>query len=163
MATLTQQRNQEHPARSAAPWALPSCADPPEQPPPEALLREAEERVGGIARAVAQGAVEVLGGSRPASQMSRWLDPASYEKLHLRACLLQKVAASEASGPCPGGALVDRRAYRCVTVRSARLCRVSETAFEAALVVLDRRRARAVALRVEHRRGDWKVTALEIG
>ncbi|TDK23569.1 hypothetical protein E2F48_16420 [Arthrobacter crusticola] len=163
MPILTQHRHQEHPPRTAAPGVLPSCADPPGQPPAEALGPEAEERVGGIARAVAQGAVEVLDGSRPAQQMSRWLDPASYEKLHLRACLLQKVAASEASGPCPGGTLVDRRAYRCVTVRSARLCRVSATAFEAALVVLDRRRARAVALRVEHRRGDWKVTALEIG
>ncbi len=163
MATITQQRPREHPPRAASPWVLPSCADPPEQPPPEVMLPEAEERVGGIARAVAQGAVEVLGGSRPASQMSRWLDAASYEKLNLRACLMRSVAASRGPAPCPGGPPADQRAYRCVTVRSARLCRVSATAFEAALVVLDRRRARAVALRVEHHRGDWKVTALEIG
>ncbi len=50
-----------------------------------------------------------------------------------------------------------------MAVRSARLCRVSDSAFEAALVVLDRTRARAVALRIERQRGDWKVTALEIG
>ncbi|MHA7262543.1 Rv3235 family protein [Arthrobacter sp. TMN-37] len=161
MATLTRQGIQQATARAPSVRDRPPCTEPP------VVEAEAQEaRVGGIARAVAQGAVEVLGGSRPASQMSRWLDAASYEKLHLRACLMRSVTVptgtATATGRCPGSP-PDLRAARSVTVRSARLCRVSETAFEAALVVLDRRRARAVALRVEHQRGDWKVTALEIG
>jgi hypothetical protein len=120
---------------------------------------------------VAQGAVEVLDGTRPAQQLCRWLDPESYEKLRLRAGLMRSVSASSAvpSSAVPSGRAAcspsppGLRASRSVAVRSARLCRVSESAFEAALVVLDRTRARAVALRIEHQRGDWKVTALEIG
>jgi hypothetical protein len=124
-----------------------------------------EGRVGGIARAVAQGAVEVIDGTRPAQQLCRWLDPESYERLRLRAGLMRSVAATAAASAGAGcsGAPAGPRASRSVAVRRVRLCRVSDDAFEAALVVLDRTRARAVALRIELQRGDWRVTALEIG
>jgi hypothetical protein len=122
-----------------------------------------EGRVGGIARAVAQGAVEVIDGTRPAQQLCRWLDPESYERLRLRAGLMRSVAATAAAPAGCSGAPAGPRASRSVAVRRVRLCRVSDDAFEAALVVLDRTRARAVALRIELQRGDWRVTALEIG
>ncbi len=164
MQTLTEIRPHDPGYRPQPPSRRPPCSGSP-SPPPDAAAQEG--RVDGIARAVAQGAVEVLDGSRPAQQLCRWLDPDSYERLRLRAGLMRSVAASSAasstSAGCAVGPSSGPRASRCVAVRSARLCRVSDSAFEAALVVLDRTRARAVALRIERQRGDWKVTALEIG
>ena len=120
-----------------------------------------EARVGAIACAVAQGAVGVLGGTRPAHQMSRWLDQDSYDRLEVRASLMRSAAAAPKGHRIAPPAA--QRRNRGATVRAARLCRVSDTAFEAALVVHDCTRARAVALRVEQRRGSWRITALEIG
>ncbi len=116
-------------------------------------------RISGIARSVAQGALEVLGGCRPLQQMSRWLDAENYERLQLRTNLVRCITTAPAlqRGAQPP------RAHRQVIIRSARICRVSAVAFEASVVAFDQKRVRAVALRIEQRRGAWRVTALEIG
>lgn len=117
-----------------------------------------DERVGAIARSVAQASLEVLGGTRPLQQMSRWLDPVSYERLQLRANLVR--SRQLASGP---DGSTNGTAYRSVRIRSCRVCPVAEGIYETAVVAVDATRVRAVALRLELRRGLWKVTALQIG
>jgi hypothetical protein len=111
----------------------------------------------GTARSIAQACMEVIGGSRPVQQLARWLDPDCYDKLVHRAALAQdrrtrRAAGKSALQPLPN-----------TVVRPARVCRISADVYEAALVVVEPHRARAVALRLERRRGLWKVTALEIG
>ncbi|MBG6182093.1 hypothetical protein IWX65_000022 [Arthrobacter sp. CAN_A214] len=121
-----------------------------------------DARVCGIARSVAQGSLEVLGGTRPLQQLAKWLDPDSYERLQLRANLIRCIAA-ERSGTGLPGQHPAFRVHRNVVVRSVRVCCVKPAAYEAAVVVFDQKRVRAVALRIEQRRGSWRVTALEIG
>ncbi|MFJ6001144.1 Rv3235 family protein [Arthrobacter sp. NPDC092385] len=116
-------------------------------------------RISGIARSVAQGALEVLGGSRPLQQMARWLDPENYERLQLRANLVRCVGAAQGGHHAEAPASTRRH----VVVRSARVCPVSAGVYEASVVAFDQKRVRAVALRIEQRRGAWRVTALEIG
>ena len=125
-------------------------------PPSEEAATTAQ--VQRIVRAVVQASLEVLGGSRPLQQLAGWLDPSSYERLHLRANLTRSLDRGPATGTHP-----DRLLHRNVTVLSVRTCRVSARVYEASAVTCENHRARAVALRLEHRRGHWKVTALEIG
>ncbi|MHA7241065.1 Rv3235 family protein [Arthrobacter sp. TMS1-12-1] len=133
--------------------------DPPEENPPGASAEaEIEHRIARIARSVCQGALEVLAGSRPLQQMARWLDAENYERLQLRTNLVRCISAQPAARTGS-----PESADRHVVVRSARVCAVSPGVYEAAVVAVDRRRVRAVALRIERRRGAWRVTALEIG
>ncbi len=120
---------------------------------------EGTGRIAGIARSVAQGALEVLAGTRPLQQLARWLDAENYERLQLRANLVRCI--HHAPTGRHGGAVSS--ANRHVVVRSARVCPVSPGVYEASVVAYDSKRVRAVALRIERRRGAWRVTALEIG
>jgi hypothetical protein len=115
-------------------------------------------QVTATARSVAQAAMEVIGGTRPVQQLARWLEPDCYEKLVHRAALAK--AGQERRRP---GRDSDPRLPRSAVVRSSRVCPVSEDAYEASLVIVETTRVRAVALRLEFRRGLWKVAALEIG
>ncbi|MBM7849108.1 Rv3235 family protein [Arthrobacter roseus] len=123
-------------------------------PPPAPCIDE--KRLSAIAASVGQAAVEVLGGSRPLKQMSQWLDPKSFERLQIRTSLVDNFRRRSTGK-------TDVRLHRGISVRSTRLCQVREGAYEASLVVAEQSRVRAVALRLELRRGNWKVTALEIG
>ena len=125
-----------------------------------------DSRVDAIARSVTQAALEVLGGTRPLQQMVRWLDPASFERLQLRANLVRSRAVPGAGGrassrrvPAP----TPVRLHRQVVIRCCRICPVSEGVYEAAVVAAEQNRVRAAALRIELRRGLWRITALEIG
>ncbi|GAA1129607.1 Rv3235 family protein [Arthrobacter flavus] len=110
-----------------------------------------------ITRSVVQASLEVLGGSRPLQQLADWLDPPSYERLQLRTNLVRSLNRATPKGGH------DQLLHRNISVRSVRICRISENVYEASAVVVEHRRVRAVALRLERRRGQWKVTALEIG
>ncbi|WP_334683133.1 Rv3235 family protein [Arthrobacter sp. CAN_A212] len=133
---------------------LPAGSAP--QATPEEVAAAAQ--VQRIARSVVQAALEVLGGSRPLQQLADWLDPPSYERLQLRANLVRTLNRAAAASGHP-----DQLLHRNVSVRTVRTCRVSSYVYEAAAVTYENHRARAVALRLERRRGHWKVTALEIG
>ena len=154
------------PRESAAPAS--AAAPPPEGsgagavPAPNWSSDPADDaRVKAICQSVALAALEVLGGVRPLQQMSRWLDPENYERMQLRANLVrglrQNPESRSRTGPDP------QRLHRGVRIRSCRVCPVADGIYEAAVVALENDRARAVALRVQLRRGLWKVTALEIG
>lgn len=131
-------------------------ADPPSQATPEEVAAVAQ--VQRIVRSVVQAALEVLGGSRPLQQLADWLDPPSYERLQLRANLVRTLNRAGDAGSRP-----DQLLHRNVSVRTVRTCRISAHVYEASAVTCENHRARAVALRLERRRGHWKVTALEIG
>jgi hypothetical protein len=118
------------------------------------------EQIRDIAKLVAQGSLEVLAGTRPPQQMARWLDPHSYEKLQLRAGLIRRLQQGPANAADQGRPL---RLHRNVTIRSIRTCRITTAVYECSLVVAEQQRVRAIALRIQHRRGFWRVTALEIG
>lgn len=147
----------------------PETDAPPAQPHPPAGHTgtaedtETEAHIGCLARSVAQGSLEVLGGTRPLQQMSRWLDAGSYERLQLRANLVRSIRLGPAAKQAAAPGRPETRLHRNVTVRSLRTCRITRDIYEVSLVMIEQTRARAVALRLERRRGNWKVTALEIG
>ncbi|MFD1214872.1 Rv3235 family protein [Arthrobacter sp. GCM10027362] len=147
------------PQAGAEPAAtVPAPAGPPASSVPTGCDGAEELRqVTGTARSIAQACMEAIGGTRPVQQLARWLDPDCYDKLVRRAALAREHRIRQAPGR------TGRRPLPSAVVRSARLCRVAAEAYEASLVVVEPHRARAVALRLERRRGLWKVTALEIG
>ena len=100
--------------------------------------------------AMVQAAVEALRGTRPLAQLARWVSPEIYEQLAMRSELTQRVL---------GRTDVPQRA----AIRRIRLCRLGQQAAEATVVVDDGPRVRAVAVRLEGHRGQWRATALEIG
>ena len=100
--------------------------------------------------AVVRAAIEVVRGERTVSQLARWVSPEIYDALARRARL---VLESPSSDP----------ATRPVTIRRARLVRIGEGVAEGTVVVEDGDRVRAGAVRLEARRGAWRVVALEIG
>jgi hypothetical protein len=126
-------------------------------PAPSDVRGEAQ-LVGAMAGKIGLAAVEVLAGSRPVHQLARWLAPASYEALQLRASLTQE--AQRASGP---GVNNVRQLHRNPLVHSVHCSAVRAGVYEASLVITEKHRIRAVAMRLEQTRGAWKVTALEIG
>ncbi|WP_051478798.1 Rv3235 family protein, partial [Arthrobacter sp. H5] len=113
-----------------------------------------------LARKTARGALEVLSGTRPLQHMARVLDSKSYERLHLRANLVRSVEQRQRyeAGTAPGV-----RLHRNIMIRAVRVCPVSAAVFEAAVIVAEQKRVRAVALRIERRRGQWRATELEVG
>lgn len=115
------------------------------------------ERVGAIARSIGQAAVEILAGTRPATQLSRWTEPDVVERFTQRAAMLKLVQEQ-----CP-----DRRAvfevHRAARIRRIRVCSPAPGCYEASLVVEESTRARAVALRIERIARQWRVTHLEVG
>lgn len=101
-----------------------------------------------LACSIAQAVVEALRGVRPLAQLTRWLAP------EVHTAVATRCSVTLASGPG------SRRPAR---VRRARVHRVDDHAAEATVVVEDLDRVRAVALRLEHIRGAWRVTALILG
>lgn len=157
--TVQTQLSRPHGAGSiaiAADQGSPLPADPAPQATPEEVAAAAQ--VQRIVRSVVQAALEVLGGSRPLQQLADWLDPPSYERLQLRANLVRSLNRAAGANSRP-----DQLLHRNVSVRTVRICRISVNVYEASAVTCENHRARAVALRLERRRGHWKVTALEIG
>lgn len=124
---------------------------------------EIPEELEAVARKVARGALEVLGGTRPLQQMARLLDGPSYERLQLRSNLVRSIEQTRdaASGVNAGsGAL---RLHRNVLIRTVRICAITPSIFEASVVAAEQKRARAIAMRIERWRGQWRVTELQVG
>ena len=101
---------------------------------------------------VVRAAVEVLRGDRAAAQLARWVTPVVLDQLTERARLLREAPAATRT---PSGAGP-------VQVRRVRLERRGDTA-EATVILDDRGRVRAAAVRVEARRGQWRIAILELG
>ena len=98
---------------------------------------------------VVRAAVEVLRGERPASHLTRWVTPQVRDQLVERARLMSAVRKDRTGRP--------------VQVRRVRLLRLGDDVAEATVVLDDDGRVRAAAVRLEARRGVWRVAVLEIG
>ena len=107
-----------------------------------------------VVRRLALAAVEVILGRRPAAQLARWLTPGVLQALRTRADLGRR-AGIDAARPTGG--------TRPAAVRRAHVCPVEPHVVEAAVVVDDGCRVRAVAVRLETHRGVWRATALDVG
>ncbi|MFW3387122.1 UNVERIFIED_CONTAM: Rv3235 family protein [Kocuria sp. CPCC 205274] len=114
-------------------------------------------RVTALARSIGQAAVEVLGGSRPAAQLGRWTTPEIVERFQQRADMLRLLQEQFE------GKAALQELHRNPHVRRCRVCRVDRGVYEVALVVVEPRRSRAVAMRVERLGRGWSVTQLEVG
>ncbi|MBG6085612.1 Rv3235 family protein [Zhihengliuella flava] len=134
---------------AAAPLRDATKTTRPSATPDGETLREHQE-LSRLARVVAQSAFEVLTGGRTATQMRRWLDGPVLERLRERSELAMREVATQ-------------RMNRTITVRRSRICRITNDIFEASVAVQCHDRHRAAALRLERRRGQWKVSALELG
>ncbi len=100
---------------------------------------------------IAQALVEVMHGSRPPSQVMRWTTPEVYAVVARRGSR----AARRASG---------RRApLRRTRVTRVRICEPAPDVAEAAVVLVDGVRVRALAARLVGRDGRWIVEALQVG
>lgn len=121
------------------------------------------EELEAVARKAARGALEVLGGTRPLQQMARLLDGPSYERLQLRSNLVRSIEQSQgpASGANTGSSAL--RLHRNVLIRTVRICAITSSIFEASVVAAEQKRARAIAMRIERWRGQWRVTELQVG
>ncbi len=131
-----------------------------------ALSPEAAERavVGAMSSKIAQAALEVLSGVRSVQQLSRWLDTMCMSALTTRARLHADACKAEARRHShePGGGNV-RTLHHQPVVHSVHCSAVAPGIFESSVVIADKTRFRAIALRFELTQGLWKVTALQIG
>ena len=132
----------------------------------EPLDPEAAERavVGAMSHKVAQAAVEVLSGVRSVQQLARWLDARCLSALSTRARLHAEAyrAQSRRQSQAPGSANVHTLRHQPI-VHSVHCSAVAPGVFETSVVVADKTRFRAIAMRFELNQGLWKVTALQIG
>ncbi|WP_392544910.1 Rv3235 family protein [Oryzobacter telluris] len=102
---------------------------------------------------IALAMLEVMTGSRPATQVLRWTTPEVYAVLARRSA---RVGRRVAEGRAPRGR------QRLVVVR-VRVCEPADGVAEAAVIVRHGPRVRAVALRLVGQDGKWKVSALQVG
>lgn len=120
-------------------------------PVPAALRGGLEQWVGRYVQAVA----EIAAGERPPSQLARWTRKDVHHDLTRRAALVARAAGR------PGRPR--RRAGARAQVAAVRVSFLDERTAEACARVRHGQRSRAVALRLEHVRGRWLCTALELG
>jgi hypothetical protein len=136
-------------------------ADPPPSTPVLHVLpggREQHEELSAWATRFAQGVVEVLGGDRPVTQLVRWTSARVYADLDRRVrvrATQQAVLAAHPHGVRPRQARAQ--------VRSVHVCLPTDTAAEISVHVRHGVRSRALAARLELRRGRWQCTALQLG
>ncbi|MGB3187309.1 MAG: Rv3235 family protein [Ornithinimicrobium sp.] len=92
--------------------------------------------------------LEVMDGSRPARQLSRWVTRGIQDRAARRGLLARQ----------RGG-----RGHRVNLVRSVHVCTPRDGVAEVAALVVHNGRHRAVALRLEGVDGRWLISALEMG
>ena len=97
---------------------------------------------------LAQAVVEVMSGLRQPPQIVRWTTPEVY------AVVARRGAVSARRG---------RPSARRAVVRSVRVCEPADGVAEAAAVVLDGSRVRALAMRLVGVDGRWRIEALQVG
>lgn len=106
---------------------------------------------GATCSALIQAVIEVLAGTRPASQLARWLSSDVYAAVSRRAALGTRMRR--------GAAPTARHAV----VRGVRVCEPTDGVVEGSAVVVEHDRVRAVAVRLEGMDGRWRATAVEVG
>lgn len=117
-----------------------------------------------MSRRIAQAALEVLSGARSVQQLSRWLDTRCFSALTTRARLHAAACQAESRHLGPTGAAANvLLLHHQPIVHSTHCSAVGPGIYETSVVIADKSRFRAIAMRFEETRGTWKVTALQIG
>ena len=102
---------------------------------------------------IALALLEVMTGVRPPPQVLRWTSPEVYAVVARRSALVARRVA-EGRGP--------RTRPRLHVIR-VRVCEPADGVAEAAVVIGDGPRVRAVAVRLVGQDGKWRVSALQVG
>lgn len=126
------------------PTGLPAA--PP--PPPPALADQAG--IAPWAARLAQAVIEVEAADRPVLQLGRWVAPEIYRRLDRR----QQLRARSRDPRRPRNRCAEQ-------VHSVHVCRPAQDVAEVSVVTTGGVRCRALALRLERRRGRWLCTALD--
>ncbi|MHB1067326.1 MAG: Rv3235 family protein [Candidatus Nanopelagicales bacterium] len=134
------------PAQPAVPALLHVVGDPDD--PTDASLPDPRRWTAQLAQAVS----EVLAGSRPAAQLTRWLARDQLARISAR-------AAARALHP---SARAQRGVPRPRTVRAVRVCPVAPGIVEASAVLVGGERAQAIAVRLEATAGRWVATVVDV-
>lgn len=125
----------------------------PETPELQVVPTARDDRdVDGWSGRLVQAVVEVLGGDRPLSQLLRWTSQAVYHDLDRRVKVLRNRSAPTARP----------RAVR-PQVRSVHVFQPTPDSAEVSAHVRYGQRSRAIAARLEWRRGHWLCTAMQFG
>ena len=100
----------------------------------------------------AQAVVEVLGGDRPLAQLLRWTSQRVYVEIERRLSILNRTTDAG-------------RRMRTVRpqVRSVHVFHPTPVSAEVSVHVRYGQRSRAIAARLEQRKGRWQCTALQLG
>jgi Family of unknown function (DUF6459) len=113
---------------------------------------DAADEVKAWARRFAQAVVEVAGGDRPVTQLLRWTTPGVYQDLGRRV----QIMAQTRSAP-------ERLRTIRPQVLSVHVFQPKPTSVEVSVHVRYGLRSRALAARMERRRGAWTCTDLQLG
>lgn len=123
-----------------------------------------QEMVEMLSSKVAQAVLEVISGIRSVQQLARWLNTMCLSALTTRARLhAEAYKAQTRRQSRDGGSENVRTLHHQPIVRSVHASFVSPGIYETVVVMADKTRFRAVAMRFEQERGLWRVTALTIG
>ncbi|MGA7204994.1 MAG: Rv3235 family protein [Specibacter sp.] len=117
-----------------------------------------------MSKKISQAVLEVLCGARSVQQLARWLDTMCFNALTTRARLYAQ-ACQEETRHSSGGVAEDnvRTLHHQPIVHSVHVSPVIPGIYETSVVIADKTRFRAIAMRFEESQGAWKVTALRIG
>ncbi|MCZ3387188.1 MAG: Rv3235 family protein [Actinomycetia bacterium] len=122
----------------------------PALPGPEISAEGADPEVWPWAARLAQAVIEVEAADRPVMQLGQWVLPSIYRRLDRRQQLrVRQLDARATRNRCPEH------------VRSVHVCRPSPDIAEVSVVTGGTDRCRALALRLERRKGRWMCTALD--
>ncbi|MEH0933806.1 Rv3235 family protein [Micromonospora psammae] len=139
------------PGRRDGPGTRPGSIRPSSRPPAAALATATPEATRAAQRFVGT-CLEILNGYRPPGQLRSLIAPA-----HSTEVSEELARALHRTGP------VRRRSTRpTVHLRRLRVCEPRAAAVEVAAVVAGAGRTWAMALRLEHRRGNWLCTTLQV-
>lgn len=132
----------------------------------QSLDPESAERavVSNMSCKVAQSALEILHGVRSVQQLARWLDARCLSALTTRARLYAQACRDQERRSSNDGYPDNvQMLHRQPRVQSVHCYVVCPGICETTVIVADRTRYRAIAMRLELAKGLWKVTALRIG
>jgi hypothetical protein len=134
-----------HPLEFCLPNGLPAVPAVP-----DLVVRHPRSSVVPWAARLAQAVLEVVVGERPVLQLTAWVHPDIYRRLERR----HRLGSQRPTPRQPS-------ARRSDTVRSVHVCHPTEGVAEVSVVTEGAGRCKALAMRLERRKGRWFCTELD--